>query len=230
MTGQPTILVVEDDAAIQRNIARGLTEQSYRVVAAGTTAEARRLLAHDEVDLVVLDIGLPDGNGLAVLREIRSKGSAIPVILLTARDTVEDKVAGLDLGADDYLAKPYDFQELSARIRAHLRRSTQQASSLLQTGDLAIDLVARTVARAGRIVDCTPREFDVLVHLATFQGQPISRQSLTREVWKVKSRMTSMDNVIDVLMSRLREKIDGDQDHKLIHTVRGLGFMLKAPE
>lgn len=225
-----TILLVEDDAAIRRTVAKGLSEMGFHVHAADTVAAARHALASEEIDLVVLDLGLPDGDGLDLLRDVRSGGSTLPVILLTARDKVTDKVAGLDLGADDYLVKPFDFQELSARIRAHLRRSGQHPHSLLQTGDLSIDLVARTVQRAGRTIDCTPREFDVLVYLVTNLGQPISRQTLSRDVWKVQSRMTSMDNVIDVLMSRLRDKIDGEHEHKLIRTVRGLGFMVKADE
>ncbi len=227
MSPSPTILLVEDDAAIRRTIAKGLSELAFRVQAAGTAAEARHILASEEIDLMMLDLGLPDGDGLDLLRDVRSGGSNLPVIILTARDKVADKVAGLDLGADDYLVKPFDFQELSARIRAHLRRSGQQQASLLQAGDLSIDLVARTVQRAGQTIDCTPREFDVLVYLLTNQGQPVSRQTLSRDVWKVQSRMTSMDNVIDVLMSRLRDKIDSGHATKLIRTVRGLGFMVK---
>jgi two-component system copper resistance phosphate regulon response regulator CusR len=227
MSPTATILLVEDDAAIRRTVAKGLSELTFRLHTAESASAARHLLATEEIGLVVLDLGLPDGDGLDLLREIRAGGSTLPVIILTARDTITDKVAGLDLGADDYLVKPFAFQELSARIRAHLRRSSQHPASVLNAGDLTIDLVARSVQRAGRTIECTPREFDVLVYLVTNQGQPVSRQTLGRDVWKVQSRMTSMDNLIDVLMSRLREKIDSDHDLKLIRTVRGLGFMVK---
>lgn len=226
----PVILLVEDDPTIQRTIRKGLTELDYRVLTAGTLEQARANVAGQEINLVVLDLGLPDGSGIDLLREVRTAGNTIPIIVLTARDKISDKVLGLDLGADDYLAKPFDFNELSARIRAHLRRSGHQPGTSIHVADLTIDLVNRTVTRAGETIECTPREFDVLVHLASNPGQPISRQALTREVWKISSRMTSMDNVIDVLMSRLREKVDRNHEHKLIHTIRGLGFTLKAPE
>jgi len=228
MSYSPVILLVEDDATIQRSIRKGLMELDYGILTAATLEEARKQIAHHEVDLAVLDLGLPDGSGTDLLREIRASGNTIPVIILTARDKIDDKVLGLDLGADDYLVKPFNFNELSARIRAHLRRSANQAGPNIQIGDLNVDLLARTVTRSGRTIECSPREFDVLVYLASNPGQPISREVLTREVWKVQSRMTSMDNVIDVLMSRLREKVDNGHEKKLIHTIRGLGFTIKA--
>lgn len=222
-----TILLIEDDPVLQRSIKRGLSEQDYQVKVAGNLETARRTSLTEDISLVLLDLGLPDGSGFDFLAEFRETHPTTPILIMTARDKVPDKIRGLDLGADDYLVKPFDFQELSARIRAQLRRSTNQTSSNIVLADLEIDLVSRSIRRNAKDIDLSPREFDVLVFLARSSGQPVSRQVLTTEVWKVKSRMTSMDNVIDVLISRLREKIDGDSDHKLIHTVRGLGFMLK---
>lgn len=225
---EDNILLVEDDPVLTRSIKRGLTDTGYHVKTAGNIAAARVKLSESPTHLLLLDIGLPDGSGFDFLEEIQKQHHGLPVIILTARDTVPDKIRGLDLGADDYLVKPFEFQELTARIRARLRRAAGQHSTMLVVGDLEIDLVQRMVRRSGVTIDCTPREFDVLVYLARTPGQAISRQLLTSDVWKVRSRMTSMDNVIDVLMSRLREKVDGDRPDRLLHTVRGLGFMLKA--
>lgn len=223
-----SILLVEDDDALQRSIKKGLSEQAYTVYVAGTLAEAERLCASEEIGLILLDLGLPDGDGLEFLRAFRGKHPSTPIVIMTARDKVSDKIKGLDLGADDYLVKPFDFHELSARIRAQIRRSsTSSIGTDLNVADLEIDIVRRTVRRADRDIELTPREFDVLVYLARTPGQPVSRQVLATEVWKVRSRMTSMDNVIDVMMSRLREKVDGETGAKLIHTVRGIGFMIR---
>lgn len=222
------ILIVEDDAILQRNIKRGLVDQGYAVRTAASLEAAWRTVQECRFDLVLLDLGLPDGSGLDFMKKIRDRCGAVPVIILTARDAMRDKIAGLDLGADDYLVKPFDFQELSARIRAHLRRAAGQHSNLIRVGDLEIDLVKRLVKRADAIIECAPREFDLLVYLAKTPGQVISRQMLMTEVWKIRSRMTSMDNVIDVSMSRLREKIDDGHAEKLIHTIRGIGYMIKV--
>lgn len=223
------VLLVEDDQVLARSIKRGLQDQGYRIHAAPDLAQADRVMARQTIDLLLLDLGLPDGSGFDFLHRFRSVHGNTPVLILTAQDTVADKIKGLDLGADDYLVKPFDFQELCARIRAHVRRSTGQHSAEIRVGDLSIDLVKRQVDRAGQPIDCTPREFDVLVYLARTPGQVISRQLLMTEVWKVRSRMTSMDNVIDVLMSRLRDKVDSGHEHRLIRTVRGLGFQLVPP-
>lgn len=224
----PEILLVEDDGILQRNIKRGLTDQGFKVRSAHTIEAAHHAITESAFDLVLLDLGLPDGSGFDFLRTFRATRGNVPVIILTARDAVSDKITGLDLGADDYIVKPFDFLELSARIRAQLRRTSGQRSSWLTVGDLEIDLVKRTVKRGERPIECTPREFDVLIYLARTPGQVISRHMLMTDVWKIKSRMTSMDNVIDVLISRLREKIDDDAPEKLIRTVRGIGFMIKA--
>lgn len=219
---------MEDDAILQRNLVRGLSDQKYKVRVASSLEAAERMVVEFAVDLILLDLGLPDGGGLTFLELVRRNQRQLPVIILTARDAVSEKIQSLDLGADDYLVKPFDFQELSARIRAHLRRSAVRYSSVVQAGGLEIDLVRRTVARDGVTIDCTPREFDVLVYLINAPGQVVSRDMLMRDVWKIRSRMTSMDNVIDVLMSRLREKIDDGHASRLIRTVRGIGYMLDA--
>jgi two-component system copper resistance phosphate regulon response regulator CusR len=221
------ILLVEDDPALQRSIRKGLTEQDYQIHGAGDIKTARHILRNAAIDLAVLDLGLPDGSGLELLTELRGQGQRLPVIILTARDTVADKVKGLDLGADDYLVKPFDFNELLARIRARLRRAGEPQTNHMKVGDLDIDLVARTVKRDGDAIELTPKEFDVLAYMVQAAGQPVSRQMLTSEVWKIRSRMTSMDNVIDVMISRLREKVDGNRTDKLIHTIRGVGFTIR---
>jgi DNA-binding response OmpR family regulator len=174
---------------------------------------------------------LPDGDGLTLLQEIRTYRHHIPVLVLTARDGLADRVRGLDLGADDYLIKPFAFPELLARMRARLRRQDAATgdSTTLVVDDLTMDLVTRRTVRGGVNIDLTPREFDVLALLVRHTGQPVSRSTLARDAWKITSRMTSMDNVIDVLISRLREKIDGGPSRKLIHTVRGIGFKLTDP-
>lgn len=227
---EPEILLVEDDATLQRNLKRGLVDLGYKVRAASNLEAARRAIEELPCDLLLLDLGLPDGSGFDFLKTFRALHAHAPVLILTARDQVADKIKGLDLGADDYLVKPFDFQELSARIRAQLRRAAGQLGSSIRVRDLEIDLVKRLVTRAARSIELTPREFDVLVYLARSPGQVISRAMLTQDVWRIKSRLTSMDNVIDVLISRLREKIDGDFEPKLITTVRGLGYQLKDPQ
>lgn len=222
------ILLIEDDPVLLRSIKRGLTDLGYPVSTASDLTSATERMRETSFHLILLDLGLPDGSGFDFLTALRKEHARLPVIILTARDTVPDKIRGLDLGADDYLVKPFDFQELTARIRARLRR-IESPGTLLEVGDLTIDLLRRRVTRAGVEIECTPREFDVLAYLAHTPGEVISRQLMTTDVWKVRSRMTSMDNVIDVHMSRLREKVDGHRTDRLLHTVRGLGYMLKAP-
>ncbi len=220
------ILMIEDDATLRSALQKGLSEQGFDVNACPALAPATAAWKRGGVDIVLLDLHLPDGNGLDWLREMRASSPNTPVLILTARDTVGDRVRGLDGGADDYLVKPFAFAELVARIRALLRRLEPPASSF-RVGDLELDLLQRTVRRGGVAIECTPREFDILAHLARRAGQPVSRAELAEQVWKIKRRMTSMDNVIDVQMSRLRDKIDRTDDARLIHTVRGLGFLLK---
>jgi two-component system copper resistance phosphate regulon response regulator CusR len=221
------VLVVEDDPQVAGSLARGLREAGFAVALAGSLAAADAEMAKGVPALVVLDLNLPDGDGRVWLRRLRREGQRMPVIILTARDTLPERVAGLEEGADDYLTKPYALAELLARVRARLRTAVKQADEeQLKVGDLEIDRLHRQTRRAGRLVDLTAREFDVLALLAQWRGQPVSRDLLAQEVWKVNRRLTPLDNVIDVHLSRLREKIDRDHEVKLIRTVRGVGFRL----
>ena len=221
------LLVVEDDPRVADSLARGLREAGFAVAAAGSLAAADTELAKGAPALVVLDLNLPDGDGRNWLRRVRNAGYRMPVVILTARDTLPDRVGGLEDGADDYLTKPFAFAELLARVRARLRTAVRQAADEnLRIGDLEIDRLNRIARRGGRPVELTAREFDVLALLAQWRGQPVSRDLLAREIWKVNRRLTPLDNVIDVHLSRLREKIDRDQPVKMIRTVRGVGFAL----
>jgi DNA-binding response OmpR family regulator len=181
-------------------------------------------------DVVLLDLGLPGRSGLEILSALRQRGLKTPVLVLTARDTVQDRVIGLDAGADDYLVKPFAFAELVARIRALVRRGRSTEAPRLTAGDLTMDLVTRKVARGARSVELTVREFELLEYLLRLQAQVVSREALARDVWKETSRSTPLDNVIDVHIARLRRKVDTETDLKLIHTVRGVGFMLSETE
>ena len=221
------LLVVEDDHHVAQSLERGLREAGFAVAVVERLAAADERLARGAPALVVLDLNLPDGDGRTWLRRVRGAGHRMPVIILTARDTLPERVAGLEEGADDYLTKPFAFAELLARIHARLRNAAHQADDdVLRVGNLEIDRLRRQVRRAGRPVELTAREFDVLALLAQWRGQPVSRDLLAREVWKVNRRLTPLDNVIDVHLSHLREKIDGGHDSKLIWTVRGVGFRL----
>lgn len=222
------VLLIEDDLRVSGSLERGLREAGYTVAVATTLHEAdAQLTALRHVALVVLDLGLPDGDGIQVLRRLRREGGHVPVIILTARDSVGARVAGLDEGADDYLVKPFAFQELLARVRARLRTVRQESEVvLLQVADLKIDRINRRVRRGGRLIELTAREFDLLAFLAQNAGCPVSRDMLAHEVWNVFSRATSMDKIIDVHMSHLRDKIEEASGVKLIHTLRGVGFVL----
>ena len=220
-------MVVEDDSRVAESLARGLREAGFAVAVAANLAAADLELSKGTPALVVLDLNLPDGDGRIWLRRVRNAGYRMPVVILTARDTLPERVAGLEDGADDYLTKPFAFAELLARVRARLRTAVRQAAEdVIRIGDLEIDRLNRLVRRGARPVELTAREFDVLALLAQWRGQPVSRDLLAREVWKVNRRLTPLDNVIDVHLSRLREKIDAEGQDKLIRTVRGVGFML----
>jgi len=173
---------------------------------------------------------LPGRDGLQILTTIRRNGVQTPVLLLTARDTLEDRVAGLNSGADDYVVKPFAFEELLARVRALVRRGRPSDALRLGIGDLDMDLITRRVTRGGRAVELTTREFELLEYLLRHQGQVVLRDTLAREVWKEPTRGTPLNNVIDVHIARLRRKIDLDKPLKLIHTIRGVGFMLREGE
>lgn len=224
------ILVVEDEVKVAKALKEGLEDERYEAVIAHTGEDAFFRINTEQFDVIVLDVMLPGRDGLQILTSIRKHGIDTPVLLLTARDTLEDRVAGLNSGADDYLIKPFAFAELVARIRALLRRGRTTEVLRLSVGDLDMDLVTRKVIRGGRTVELTTREFELLEYLLRHQGQVVLRDTLAREVWKETTRGTPLNNVIDVHIARLRRKIDLDQPVKLIHTIRGVGFMLREGE
>ena len=221
------ILMVEDDANLAQSLFQGLEEAGFRVCRAESIAEAQALFAEQRPALVLLDLGLPDGDGSELLETIREHDVDLPVIITTARSDLSDRVAGLENGADDYLVKPYAFEELLARIRVQLRHS-DRGQLHWRVGELVVDLPSRTATCAGEALNLTPREFDLLVYLAGLQGEVATRQMIQREVWKVRSSMDSMENVIDVHVSRLRQKLG--EHAALLHTVRGVGLALKELE
>ena len=221
------ILVVEDETKVARALREGLERQKYEVVVAPTGEEGFFLVNAQEFDLVILDLMLPGRDGLEVLSTLRKRGLDTPVLILTARDAIGDRVQGLDSGADDYLVKPFAFPELLARIRARLRRGRGDQSLRLRLADLELDLTPRKVRRAGQELQLTVREFELLEYLLRHKEEIVSREMLARDVWKESSRATTLDNVIDVHINRLRRKVDDPFDPKLIHTVRGVGFVLR---
>ncbi len=224
------ILVVEDEQKVANALREGLEGERYDVVVERTGENAFFRLTTEAFDLILLDLGLPGRDGLEILATLRDKGVKTPVLVLTARDTLQDRVAGLDSGADDYLVKPFAFAELLARIRALLRRGRSAESPRLAVGDLTMDLITRKVIRSGSPVELTVREFELLEYLMRYEGQVVSRETLARDVWKETARTTPLDNVIDVHIARLRRKVDVERPVKLIHTVRGVGFMLREGE
>jgi DNA-binding response OmpR family regulator len=221
------VLVVEDEAKIANALREGLEGEHYEVVVARTGEDGFFRASAEAFDLIVLDVMLPGRSGLEILRALRQKGTATPVLVLTARDAVEDRVLGLDGGADDYLVKPFAFPELLARIRALLRRGRPDQALRLQTGPLEMDLVTRRVTRGDRELHLTTREYELLQCLMRHAGHLVSREMLAQDVWKETSRATPLDNVIDVHVARLRKKVDPEPQAPLIHTVRGVGFVLQ---
>ena len=224
------IIVVEDEAKVARALREGLQRQQYDVAVAPTGEEGFYLVSAEEFDLVILDIMLPGRDGLQILATVRKRGLRTPVLILTARDAIEDRVQGLDQGADDYLVKPFAFPELLARVRALIRRGRADQSSKLQLADLEMDLTGRKARRSGKELELTTREFEVLEYLLRHKEEVVSREMLAREVWKEIARGTPLDNVMDVHILRLRRKVDEPSDRKLIHTVRGVGFVLRKDE
>ena len=224
------VLVVEDEQKVADALREGLEGERYDVAVERTGESAFFRATTETFDLILLDLGLPGRDGLEILRALRQRGVEVPVLVLTARDSLDDRVTGLDSGADDYLVKPFAFAELVARIRALVRRGRGADSPRLQVGDLEMDLITRKVARGGASLELTLREFELLEYLMRYQGQVVSRETLARDVWKETARTTPLDNVIDVHIARLRRKVDADPDAKLIHTVRGVGFMLREGE
>jgi DNA-binding response OmpR family regulator len=224
------ILVIEDEPKLGKALQEGLEAEEYAVSLALTGEEGFYLAQAENFDVCVLDVMLPGRSGLEILATMRARGSKTPVLLLTARDAVEDRVRGLDAGADDYLVKPFAFPELLARIRALGRRGITETRAKLQVADLQMDIVARSVRRNGQMLELTAREFELLEYLVRHQGHVVSREMLTRDVWKESSRHTPLDNVIDVHVARLRRKVDDRFEQKLVHTVRGVGFVVREQQ
>jgi two-component system copper resistance phosphate regulon response regulator CusR len=222
------LLLVEDERRLAERLARGLREEGFAVDLAPTAATARELFVASDYDAVLLDLGLPDGDGLALLHDWRAEGSAQPVLVLTARDRSEEKVRGLDAGADDYLTKPFDFDELLARVRALLRRVPTPPVSVLRVADLALDRNERVATRGGRRLTLTPKELALLEYLMIHAGSPRSREAIAEHVWDATYEARS--NVIDVIVGRLRRKLEVDDERRLLHGVPGVGWVLRAPD
>ena len=229
-TPRTRVLVVEDEQKVAHALREGLEGEEYEVVVEHSGEGAFFRLNTEAFEVILLDLTLPGRDGLQILRTLRERGDKTPVLVLTARDTLDDRVKGLDSGADDYLVKPFAFEEVLARIRALLRRGRVSEPLRLHVSDLDLDIVTRKVARGGRPVDLTVREFELLEYLLRHQGHLVSREMLAREVWKEPRRATPLDNVIDVQITRLRKKVDSEGSARLIHTVRGVGFVLREGE
>ena len=221
------ILLAEDDRQLRESIARGLREASYAVDDAEDGARAIYLAAVNEYDAIILDIVLPVKDGLDVCREIRRRGMHTPIIMLTARDTVDDRITGLDAGADDYLTKPFDFGELLARLRALVRRRGEVLPAELSVADLVVDTRRHTARRGQRDITLTTKEFALLEHLVRNAGRIVTRAEINAHVWD--DNHDPFSNLIDVYVSRLRRKVDGGEGVALISTRRGVGYMLSAP-
>ncbi len=220
------ILLVEDEPDVARMLAKGLREQSYAVDVAADGEAALYQAQMNEYDLLILDVMLPRKDGLEVCRELRDAGSVVPVLMLTARDAVQDRIAGLDSGADDYLIKPFDFHELLARARALLRRGQALKPSIIEVADLTIDARTHQVKRAGAAVSLTAKEYALLEYLARRAGEVVTRAEIAEHVWD--ENFDAFSNLIEVYIQRLRRKIDDGQEPKLIRTLRGEGYLLTA--
>jgi DNA-binding response OmpR family regulator len=224
------ILVVEDEPKVGDALREGLESEGYEVSLARSGEEGFFQASTRAFDVIILDVMLPGRDGIEVLQTLRKQGMKTPVLLLTAKDAIEDRVLGLDAGADDYLIKPFAFAELSARIRALLRRNRTETESVLMIGRLEVDRVRRTVIREGMRIDLTTREFELLEYLVSNHGRVVSREMLARDVWKETARATPLDNVIDVHIARLRRKVDEPFETKLLQTVRGVGFTINEEQ
>jgi DNA-binding response OmpR family regulator len=219
--------VIEDEIKVAQAIRQGLESENYRVTVAETGEDGYFLVTTRSFDLILLDLMLPGRSGLEILGALRRQKCETPVLILTAKDAVEDRVEGLDTGADDYLVKPFAFPELLARIRALTRRGRLEKVLRFKLADLEMDCVTRKVVRGTQEIDLTAKEFDLLEYLLRNQGHVVSREMLARDVWEVTARATPLDNVIDVSIARLRRKVDAPFEKKLLKTIRGVGFVLK---
>ncbi len=222
---KPRVLIVEDQKRLLGSLRRGLEEEGYDVLTAPTGEEGFYLATTRSPDILVLDLMLPKLDGFAVLRDLRAQGFSKPVLVLTSRDAVEDRVRGLDSGADDYLVKPFAFAELLARLRALLRRNLAERELVLRADNLEMDLVARRVVRGGVELELSKREFDLLEYLLRHKNATVTREMLGRDVWKEPDGV--LTNVIDVYVNALRKKIEQPAWRQLIHTVRGVGYALR---
>jgi two-component system copper resistance phosphate regulon response regulator CusR len=220
------ILVIEDEVKTASYLHKGLTEQGFVVDLAMWGDKGLHLALEFPYDLLIIDIMLPGRDGWSIVSELRKHGRQTPVLFLTARDSVADRVRGLDLGADDYLVKPFAFSELLARIRSILRRGSARQPALIRIADLELDLQRHKAFRAGSVLDLTPKEFLLLSFLARREGEILSRTLIVEHVWDMN--FDSDTNVIDVHIRRLRSKVDDPYDRKLIHTVRGMGYVLES--
>jgi two-component system, OmpR family, response regulator len=219
------ILVVEDDRTVGQYVKRGLEEQRFHVDLAEDGLEGLRLASGGLYDLVILDLRLPEMTGLEVLRTLRDRGLTVPILVLTAQDAVDFKVNALRAGADDYVTKPFAFEELLARVEALGRRPQQLRSPTLEVADLALDTATHEVRRAGQPIEVTPKEYTVLEYLMRHRGRVMSRTLITEYAWDY--HFDPGTNIVDVVINRLRKKIDSGHTRKLIHTVRGVGYMVK---
>jgi DNA-binding response OmpR family regulator len=221
----PRLLIVEDQRKLLASLERGLQKEGYEVIAASTGEEGYYQATTADIDLLILDVMLPKRNGFQVLSDLRHSGFGKPTLILTARDAVEDKVLGLDCGADDYMVKPFAFAELLARVRALLRRDLAAREIVLRADNLEMNLVARRVVRGGDDLDLTRREFELLEYLLRHKNATVTRDMIGRDVWKESTG--SLTNVIDVCIKTLRKKIERTDARQLIHTVRGVGYALR---
>ncbi|MBK8267277.1 MAG: winged helix-turn-helix domain-containing protein [Planctomycetes bacterium] len=219
-------LVIEDDPGVATFIQRGMKENSFSVDYSGDGREGLEFALRDSYDVIVLDLMLPGIDGFAVIKGIRQKGLVTPIICLTARDAVDDRIKGLDLGADDYLAKPFSFAELLARIRALMRRGTLLTVNPIIVADLSIDIVTRHVFRQGKRIELSSREFALLEFLGRHAGQVVSRTMILEKIWDMNR--DPQTNVVDVHINRLRKKVDHGHSAALIHTIRGVGYVLRS--
>lgn len=221
------VLIVEDERKVAGALREGLEAERYEVVVEHTGEAAFFRASTEPFDLILLDLGLPGRSGLDVLAALRQQQCRVPVIAVTARDTIEDRVKGLDGGADDYIVKPFAFAELLARVRSLMRRRRTAVAARLNAGTLTMDLITRAVTRNGQAIELTAREFELLEHLMRAEGQVVSRDAIVHEVWKESARTSTLDNVIDVHIARLRRKLEAAGHLPVIHTIRGVGFVLR---
>lgn len=218
------ILVAEDDSPLASFLSKGLTSEQYAVDVAADGEEAEHMASEYEYDLMILDLNLPRVEGLQVIRNVKEKKPALPILILSGRSKVEDRVKGLDLGADDYITKPFSFTELSARVRAVMRRGHQPALPTLRVADLELNRIDRTVSRGNRRIELTPKEFNLLEYLMRNQGRTVTRAMIIEHVWNLN--FDTMTNVVDVYINYLRKKVDEGSSMRLIRTVRGVGYVL----